>query len=548
MKPVKAIEKEYARALKKIARQAAHIVDVFADGHVISNPAMMMAELNRYAKLIEPWANKTGGKMVASTAKAVERNIKAQSKEIATGLSQYLKTESGQVALDLQREQVKYITSIPVEAGERAQNLAMEAVTSGRRPQEVADEIARTQEVTESRALLIARTESAKANAAIVQSRAQSVGATHYIWRTAGDGDVRPSHAEMEGEVCSYDDPPIVDGEPLNPGETFNCFIGSTPFSSISGIKRIIRANYIGEVITVHAGGVSFTATLNHPILTNRGWIAAGDIKNGDYLIKAFRESDIGAMNEENRSYPTFDEVFSALAFRRESHSGLEFNFYGDIPDGDVEIISSDFALSDNIMPDGLEFSGDFPLPWSNSMIEDIGIMRGNDHIGESFFSGLGNQSDPVGFAHAIHSDDISIAAISPSDSVTIQDFSDSPSTDFILSRTSQLAKSGNIIPDYIGIGQICERIVAERDSLGDGHPDGFKFFAENIGVTSDSSGGIFEHESIVYELLRVSDTFNTDFLGHVYTLETDSGWYGVTQQGIVSKNCRCYAEPIIPD
>jgi SPP1 gp7 family putative phage head morphogenesis protein len=223
VKPVKATEKEYARALKKIARQAAHIVDIYADGAVISNPAAMMAELIKYANIIEPWANRVGGKMIASTAASVERMIKTQSREISAGLKEYLKTSSGQVALALQREQVMLIKSLPIEAGERAQKLAMDAVVGGRRPAEVAAEIMRTEEVTTSRAMLIARTESAKASAVITQERAKGIGATHYIWRTAQDSDVRESHAEMDGEVCAYDDPPIVDGEPLNPGEIYNC-------------------------------------------------------------------------------------------------------------------------------------------------------------------------------------------------------------------------------------------------------------------------------------------------------------------------------------
>jgi SPP1 gp7 family putative phage head morphogenesis protein len=40
-----------------------------------------------------------------------------------------------------------------------------------------------------------------------------------YIWRTQGDDKVRLSHAENDGKVFSYDDPP----ETGNPGEDFGC-------------------------------------------------------------------------------------------------------------------------------------------------------------------------------------------------------------------------------------------------------------------------------------------------------------------------------------
>ncbi|MBT4932618.1 MAG: minor capsid protein [Rhodospirillaceae bacterium] len=40
-----------------------------------------------------------------------------------------------------------------------------------------------------------------------------------YIWRTVGDSKVRSSHAELDGKVFSWDDPP----EEGHPGEEYNC-------------------------------------------------------------------------------------------------------------------------------------------------------------------------------------------------------------------------------------------------------------------------------------------------------------------------------------
>jgi hypothetical protein len=42
---------------------------------------------------------------------------------------------------------------------------------------------------------------------------------THYIWRTRRDGRVRPSHAENDGKVFAWDNPPPTG----HPGEDFNC-------------------------------------------------------------------------------------------------------------------------------------------------------------------------------------------------------------------------------------------------------------------------------------------------------------------------------------
>jgi SPP1 gp7 family putative phage head morphogenesis protein len=136
----------------------------------------------------------------------------------------------GNAARKLQEDQVTLIKSLPLEAGRRAQKLAQEAATGGRRASEVAEELARSEGVTISRANTIARTEIHKAYATFTQARAEAVGANQYIWRTAGDEIVRDSHAEMEGVVCDFDNPPTLsDGETGNAGEFVNCRCFSEP-------------------------------------------------------------------------------------------------------------------------------------------------------------------------------------------------------------------------------------------------------------------------------------------------------------------------------
>lgn len=49
---------------------------------------------------------------------------------------------------------------------------------------------------------------------------------THYIWRTRRDGKVRSSHAEREGQVFSWDDPP----EGGHPGEDYGCRCTAEPY------------------------------------------------------------------------------------------------------------------------------------------------------------------------------------------------------------------------------------------------------------------------------------------------------------------------------
>ena len=81
-----------------------------------------------------------------------------------------------------------------------------------------------TGKVTESRAKLIARTEIARTASGLTMARATHVGATHYIWRTSGDADVRNSHKEMNGKVIPFSKAPTLsDGTASHAGMIYNC-------------------------------------------------------------------------------------------------------------------------------------------------------------------------------------------------------------------------------------------------------------------------------------------------------------------------------------
>jgi SPP1 gp7 family putative phage head morphogenesis protein len=221
----KTAEQRLAIELRKVAKIVGGIVQAHVNGDKIVDKRKLAEALEAYSDALGPW----GEAVVEKIMKSVADNNKRAWAQTSTSIAKELRTnlaESaiGAVARQLQREQVELIKSLPLEAGLRAQKLAQEAQMGGKRASEVAAELARTEEVTASRATLIARTEIAKANATITTARAKFVGATHYIWRTAEDADVRDSHAAMEGKIFRFDDPPYVEGEGNHgPGEIYNC-------------------------------------------------------------------------------------------------------------------------------------------------------------------------------------------------------------------------------------------------------------------------------------------------------------------------------------
>lgn len=214
---------QYSRQLRKVARQVAAIVDAF-DPLSPQAIAAMTQVLRQYAETIRPWANAVGARMLAD----VKRRDDAAWTSYTRGMSRALREEiaqapTGEALRALMGEQVRLITSLPTEAAERVHNLVLKGMTTGTRASEVAREIMRTGEVTQSRANLIARTETTRAASALTQVRAQHVGSTAYVWRTAEDSDVRPSHRKMNGKVVMWADAPVLDGMQGHAGALPNC-------------------------------------------------------------------------------------------------------------------------------------------------------------------------------------------------------------------------------------------------------------------------------------------------------------------------------------
>lgn len=216
-----AAERQLAAQLRKVARVIGGIVETYADGATIRDPEAMRQALEAYSRALDPWARAVTAKILDRVIKANERAWLSFGKDLRQTLEQ---TPIGAIARQLHEEQVALIKTLPLEAAERAQRIAREAMLGSKRADVAAREIMATGNVTQARAMTIARTEIAKANATLTKARAQSVGATHYIWRTVGDAQVRPAHAKMDGKVCEFANPPEVEGEGRHgPGEIYNC-------------------------------------------------------------------------------------------------------------------------------------------------------------------------------------------------------------------------------------------------------------------------------------------------------------------------------------
>jgi SPP1 gp7 family putative phage head morphogenesis protein len=125
----------------------------------------------------------------------------------------------------LMLDQVTLIKSIPLEAAKRVHSITTAGLSSGKRAEDMIGDILAQGATSASRARLIARTEVARAASTFTHARARYAGSEGYIWRTSGDGDVRPTHKAMNGKFVRWDDPPKTDKSlvPYHAGCGPNC-------------------------------------------------------------------------------------------------------------------------------------------------------------------------------------------------------------------------------------------------------------------------------------------------------------------------------------
>lgn len=221
----RAAESNYRSRLLQVSKQ----VDLLIRGMAGSGPEAaerLQQTLRQYAALLNPWAQTVARYMVAEVARRNLKGFGQVSVELSRGIVEELENApTGSLYARMMGDQVDLITSLPLQAAQRVHDLTTKAMTTGYRADTIASEILRTGEVTAARARLIARTEVSRTASNFTQARARYAGSDGYIWRTSGDGDVRPTHRAMNGKYVPWDQPPKTDPglDPYHAGCGPNC-------------------------------------------------------------------------------------------------------------------------------------------------------------------------------------------------------------------------------------------------------------------------------------------------------------------------------------
>ena len=126
---------------------------------------------------------------------------------------------------DVREANISLITDVAGDYLDQIRDVLEDEDNFGLPVEDLADLLEERAGVSRSRAELVAVDQTLKWNSGLMRARRQASGQDRYQWSSSLDERVRPIHAELEGQVFSYDDPPVTtkDGDTNNPGEDYRC-------------------------------------------------------------------------------------------------------------------------------------------------------------------------------------------------------------------------------------------------------------------------------------------------------------------------------------
>lgn len=242
--------RKYERAIGKLTaamykEYAKELAQVFRQNEVITVDASISAQariaLNKLRRRFERLFAKNAPAIVDNVFNGIDKASRAslgQSlRELSGGIT--LKTDAMPAALRQAMtaaiaENVQLIKSIGQQYHTQIEGAVMRSLQPGGRGMaDVREALSKYEGITDRRKNLIATDQIRKATTSMNVERAKSAGVTKFRWLHSGGGsEPRELHLELNGQIFSYDDPPVIDdrtGERGYPGQLINCRCQAVP-------------------------------------------------------------------------------------------------------------------------------------------------------------------------------------------------------------------------------------------------------------------------------------------------------------------------------
>lgn len=526
------------------AHESSYAKDSMIDDLVAKELEKLAAQFGDIDGIALRLANEAARRALQNTDTVLAKSIKAVTGvDITPALTM---APDVQQALDFHtRANIDLITSIPDQYFEKIQESITKNFQAGMRYEDIAEDIARVGGITDSRANLIARDQTSKMNGAFNEVRQTDLGIEGYIWQGAEDERERETHLANEGLFFRWDSPPPETG---HPGDDIQCFPGDSQIQFADDIKKAYRRWFRGELAEiVTASGKTLRGTVNHPVLTLRGWVALGQLDEADYVVEIAHQVLFAAEENENDKITSIAQIFEAV----EKH-GIgattrlrRADFHGDGADSNVDIVGTTRRLDVNHVSaksqDGgyLRFPGPDDSATSLSASDPVSAsleVAPRGAIGRfgqvlTLLWGKFRHTKQVGGASISQTSAGPFQTIRHNDPLNTHSFGDG---EHAISRRVSCENGDHV--DRLKIGRETTSTTIRLDAGSS------QSLRENIGIGSYNLGGTPQSFPFVEQANRVVNMRRIYYEGHVYNLETRTGWY--VTNGIVTHNCRCIAIP----
>lgn len=310
-------------------------------------------------------------------------------------------------------------------------------------------------------------------------------------WVATLDGRTTVLCASRDGTIYPIDSGP-------RPPAHINCLPGNSLVTSSFPVTGASKRWYEGKMFVIRtSSGRELTCTPNHPVLSDRGWVAVQHLHLGDKVVcEGVINTPASAWFESDENHiPTSIEEIASSFFHNAGTTVAEIpvssiDFHGDGADGQIAIVGSNRELRNRIDSSLFKKLLELFLVYRNKTMVLLTKLRSSVSFLFRDFAFVPN------------------GLLSSSG----QSFSSFGSS--LLETTTQSITGGTKN----------ESILFERS---DQSWDRESMLASDI--TNGKTGPVF--------LDAIVDIRDFDSVGHVYNLETELGFY--VAGGIITHNCR---------
>ena len=430
-------------------------------------------------------------------------------------------------------------------------NALINGIARGYGPVKTAREMANGFGMGLDRAILIARTETIRSYRTATTEQYRRSGAVTGFRRLVWKPTACMSCLMRDGEFFDVDEE--LTDHPAGKAELPGNLIES---SSPLAFETI---NYKGDVVVIRtASGKFLSVTPQHPILTDRGWVAAKFIKVGDNVLSHSLSDRASSSNRPDKNHiPTVVEKIPGAfnMFRLGRVPSASKNLYSQWEDGEVEVIFANRFLWNS-------YNATFKQQIKKKLfgIGDIGRIPFNTLSNftkmfiRKFFAyspllGVSNSGFLFSGSSLGLKQPVSLGLSSASNIIINKNSLDNLSGNTKLLSNSLLRNSRLVESDNIGFrhNEFVPNISGQFDAFNlrnfgfiPKEPISLEIIRQGLSRSvplSSSNLAIISSNVVFDSIIDVGVRF---FSGHVYSLQTKEEWY--SSNNIISHNCTTIA------